>query len=208
MLHLVLAAMIVLLSFPSHAQGLGLPIAPLTLGLEPPALPLGNLALRGSGNTLNLSIERGLDGTAYDADAEPRAGGALVDWYPGLGGFRLSGGLRINGNSLEVTAQPAQAAGTGASSSASGPSGRLAGSADFNRFAPYLGVGWQGSAMGGRMLVGLDFGALYQGKPDVRLTSTGTGPADDVAREARAVEDELGGFRFLPVISLTFTYRF
>ncbi len=212
MLRLVLAALFVLFPYLGQAQGLGLLVSPLDLGLEAPPQPAGSLALRGGSNALNLSVERSIDGVPYEPEAELKSTGALVDWYPGLGGFRLSGGLRINGNSLDVTAQPTQASSMAGASSGPSQSGRLSGSADFNRFAPYLGVGWQGSAMGGRMLVGLDFGALYQGKPDVRLTSTDISPApglaDDLAREARAIEDELGGFRFLPVISLTFTYRF
>jgi hypothetical protein len=210
MRRLVLAAMIVLWPSLCHAQGLGVQVSTLGLGLEGQSAPVGALALRGAGNAMNLSVERNIDGIAYDAELDLRSAGALVDWYPGLGGFRLSGGVRVNGNSVDLTAQPSQTVNLGGATYTPSQVGRLSGSADFNRFAPYLGVGWQGAVMGGRMLVGLDFGALYQGKPDVRLTSSVATPglADDLVREARAIEDELGGLRFFPVVSLTFTYRF
>ena len=210
MLRLVLAAMFVLFATLAHAQGVGVQVSSLGLGVEAQTAPVGGLALRGGANALGFGIERSVEGIAYGADVELKSAGALVDWYPGLGGFRLSGGVRINGNSVDLTAQPVQSVNVGGTTYSPSQVGRLSGSADFNRFAPYLGVGWQGSVMGGRMLVGLDFGALYQGKPDVHLSSTAATPglADDLAREARAIEDELGGFRFYPVVSLTFTYRF
>jgi len=206
---LVLAAMIVLWPSLCLAQGLGLQVNTLGLGLEleGQSAPVGSLALR---NAMKLSPERNMDGIAYDAELDLRSAGALVDWYPGLGGFRVSGGVRVNGNSVDLTAQLSQTVNLGGTAYSPSQVGRLSGSADFNRFAPYLGVGWQGAVMGGRMLVGLDLGALYQGKPDVRLTSSIATPglADDLAREARVIEDELGGLRFFPVVSLTFTYRF
>lgn len=160
---------------------------------------------------LAVRPEHPMDGNSNsESDAKPI--GALVDWYPGLGGFRLSGGLRANNNSVDLGSTPAQTVSVGGSSYSPAQVGRLSGSVEFNRFAPYLGIGWQGAMMGGRMLIGLDFGALYQGKPDVQLTATGasTNPAlaDDLARESNAIADKYGGFKLSPVISLSFTYRF
>jgi hypothetical protein len=70
---------------------------------------------------------------------------------------------------------------------------------DFSRFTPNLGIGWHGKAAGGRMLIGLDFDALAQGRPDMRLVA---------GSPAAGTEDEPGAVRLYPVISLTFTYRF
>ncbi|MBC7908077.1 MAG: hypothetical protein H7Y60_15225 [Rhodospirillaceae bacterium] len=159
---------------------------------------------------LMVRPEHPVDGTRMEAESDPKPMGALVDWYPGLGGFRLSGGLRVNNNSVDLGANPTQPVNVGGTTYTPTQVGRLSGSVGFNRFAPYLGIGWQGAMMGGRMLIGLDFGALYQGKPDVQLTATGVSPglADDLARESNAIADKYSGFKLSPVISLSFTYRF
>lgn len=193
------------------AAGIGLQVSTLGLGIEA-QMPIGGLALRGGGNYLALSPERTIEGIRYDADIELKSIGALVDWYPGLGGLRLSGGVRLNGNSIDLAASPGQSVTIGGTTYSPAQVGQLSGAVDFNRFAPYLGIGWQGAVADGRMLIGLDFGALYQGRPDVRLSAGGAAAnpalAADLAREAADIENDLGAFRFFPVISLTFTYRF
>lgn len=184
----------------------------LGLGIEAQAPLAAGFGLRGGVNALNLSPERTIDGIRYEADVELKSAGAVIDWYPGVGGFRLSGGVRLNGNSADLAATPSQAVTVGGTVYAPGQVGRLSGNVDFNRFAPYLGIGWQGAMADGKVLIGLDFGALYQGRPDVRLSASGAAAnpalAADLAREEQAIESDLGVFRFHPVISLTFSYRF
>lgn len=166
-------------------------------------VPLGTLALR-SGFTPEISA----DVSEFDL----KSTSTLIDWYPSLGGFHLSGGLRVAANSIDLGASPALPVTVGGTSYTPAQVGRLSGSVEFNRFAPYLGIGWQGAMMGGRMLIGLDFGAMYQGNPDVRLSASGADAnpalADDLAHETNAIEEKYSGFRFSPVISLSFTYRF
>ncbi|HSV29772.1 MAG TPA: hypothetical protein VLL76_09430 [Candidatus Omnitrophota bacterium] len=93
---------------------------------------------------------------------------AVLDWYPGTSGFRVTGGRQNAGRR--------------------------------NGFAPYIGLGWQGSLLDGRVLIGLDFGALYQGRPDVRMLAH---------QEALAPEPEhQDDTPFKPFISLNLVYRF
>lgn len=72
---------------------------------------------------------------------------------------------------------------------------------------PYLGVGWQGAATDGRVLIGLGPDGLSQGrltlKPD---PGTQFPPALRFHREHEAggMEDS----RIVPAFSLIFTYRF
>lgn len=209
-------AVLLLAALPAYAvaepvAGMGLQVGTLGLGIEG-QVPWGGFGLRGGGNYLALSPERTIDGIRYDTDIELKSIGALVDWYPGLGGLRLSGGVRLNDNSVDLTATPGQSVTIGGTTYTPAQIGGLSGVIGFNRFAPYLGIGWQGAVADGRMLIGLDFGALYQGRPDVRLSagSAAANPAlaADLEREAASIENELGAFRFFPVISLTFTYRF
>lgn len=173
---------------------------PALAAAEPPG---GALAVR---NRLPLPAGFVFDESPAEGTAETMT--AVVDWYPGLGGLRLSGGLRVNGASFDLAAISASPLAAGGGVHPPGPGGRAAGTIEFNRFAPYLGIGWQGSMADGRVLIGLDFGALYQGRPDVRLTGGAPLNASALEREAAAIADELAGLRFSPVVSLTFTYRF
>lgn len=210
----VVVALAFLLPAAAHGEpvpAVGAQVSTLGLGVEA-QVPVGSFGLRGGVNALTLSPERTIDGVRYDADIELKSAGALIDWYPGFGGLRLSGGVRVNGNSVDLTATPNQTVNVGGTTYSPTQLGRLSGNVDFNRFAPYLGIGWQGAMANGRVLIGLDFGALYQGRPDVRLSATGAAAnpalATDIAREEQAIEHDLGPFRFYPVISLTFSYRF
>ena len=93
--------------------------------------------------------------------------------------------------------------------------GTLTGDLGFNEVAPYAGIGW-GNAVSkdGRWAFMVDVGVLFQGRPDVALASTGGTLSDDplrtdeLRREEANLEDDLGLFRFYPVISLGIAYRF
>ncbi|MGE5547536.1 MAG: hypothetical protein ACM33T_11600 [Solirubrobacterales bacterium] len=114
------------------------------------------------------------------AEQDRGRAGAVLDWYPGLGGLRVTGGFTPRpGDTPRLTAsQPGH-----------------------GKLLPYLGIGWQGSA--GQVLIGLDLGALYDGRPDVRL---GAAPSAAMPDLPGAFGD--GKREFLPTISLTFTMRF
>lgn len=68
------------------------------------------------------------------------------------------------------------------------------------RLVPYLGIGWQGNVMAGKVLIGLDMGALYDGRPELRMADGG--------RDTAAERPEPASILFHPAFSLTFTYRF
>ncbi|MEW5726355.1 MAG: hypothetical protein AB1918_00875 [Pseudomonadota bacterium] len=106
---------------------------------------------------------------------EERPAGTLLDWFPIAGGFRLTGGFRD----------------AEASDSRTGT------------FVPYLGIGWQGEVLDDSLLVGLDFGAFYRGRPELRVLSDGDdGPGTAYDRRTLAPS------RLEPVLSITFTYLF
>lgn len=69
------------------------------------------------------------------------------------------------------------------------------------KLAPYLGIGWQGAWLSNKVLIGLDMGALYDGRPELRMADTGRSVA-------AADPGGLDTSRFHPAFSLTFTYRF
>lgn len=156
------------------------------------------------------------DRVNYDADLKLFSGLATIDWYPFLGGFRLSAGLLANGNEIDVIGRPT----AGATFNINGTIfnaadvGSLTGNVDFNSVAPYLGIGWGNPfSPGGNWSFNLDLGVAFQGSPNVTLTANGPLANDPVLRanleaERRDLENEIEDFEYYPVVSLGITYRF
>lgn len=159
----------------------------------------------------------------YDGKASLRTATALLDWHPGGGGFRLSGGLvynftEVTGHSLppasgiyDIGGVPVPAA----------ILGTLDASVDFDPIAPYAGFGWgrpprSGSGFG----FTVDLGVIFQGKGEVTLTPNipANSPLNSpVAREALQIllereeddlEEDIADYDLYPVVSVGFSYRF
>jgi hypothetical protein len=164
-------------------------------------------------------------GNRYDAAASLRNGRALLDWYPAPGrggGFRLSGGLVIDDNHITGDSVP-PASGVYNIGGVPVPAallGKLHGKIDFNRAAPYLGIGWGSSPSGHGFGASLDLGAFYQGRPHVTLTPEipAGSPLNDpvarrlldaaIAREEGRVQSRVDSYRVYPVLAVGLSYRF
>lgn len=92
----------------------------------------------------------------------------------GGGGFRISAGGGWDDNTLKVSApvselvrryRPELAPLVPASA------GTIHGEATGSSFAPYLGLGWGSAGRGGRWGLSFDLGVIYQGSPEVDLTT-------------------------------------
>jgi hypothetical protein len=211
-----------------------------------PSSAFAEVGIAGTAGTLGLGIELTVGGTGpfqgrfglhgydytdrreasgieYDGKAELRTATALLDWHPGGGGFRLSGGLvyndtEITGNSLPprsgiyvIGGVPIPAA----------ILGTLDASIEFEPVVPYAGLGWgRPPRAGGGLGFSLDLGVVFQGKGEVTLTPNL--PADSplntpVAREALQIliereeselEEDIADYDLYPVVSLGISYRF
>jgi hypothetical protein len=188
-------------------------ISTLGLGLEAGVRLNEFVGIRGGGNWFGLDFDREIDDVDYDIDATIGSIGALVDLHPFGGGFRLSGGLRLNFTNADLTGRPTTDIEIGDDVFAADEVGTLEGEADVDRVAPYLGIGYAGTLAPGLSL-GFDLGVMYQGSPDVELDSVGGVLSDDAALEAALadeeedIEDDLEDFKFYPVIGLALLYRF
>lgn len=172
---------------------------------------LGYLGYNYKGSTRDMQYDLDLKANTYDA---------LLDWYPQKGSsFRITGGVAYNGNKIDVRARP-NASGTYSIQGRlydAASVGSVTGKVDFNKFAPYLGIGW------GRKLkdekgwsFSTDLGVMFQGSPKTSLASTGcTAPAavcnqfaSDVARENAALSEEVRKFKVYPVLRIGLSYKF
>jgi hypothetical protein len=170
----------------------------------------GYLSHRFDGNT--SSIDYNINGKLKSADA-------LLDWFPFAGrGFRLSAGAVYDANQFEVTGKPL--AGryliNGVNYTATDV-GVLSGTVDYNKFAPYLGIGYGNAPAASGWGFAIDLGAYYQGKGSSRLNSVGCKAmamicqaiARDVAVEENRLADQVSDVpKVYPVLRLSLGYRF
>jgi hypothetical protein len=90
--------------------------------------------------------------------------------------------------------------------------GTLRSLTSFDSTAPYAGIGFD-FGLFGKVGMNLDLGVLFQGDPDVTLTSDGELADEPVFIEALEserveLEDEVDEFKLYPVASLTFNVQF
>ncbi len=151
----------------------------------------------------------------YDVDLDLNTVAVLANFHPFAGSFRITGGVMINSNELDMTANP-DALGNyninGIDYSVA-QVGILKAGVDFKRIAPYAGIGFGHSASSGLGFT-LDVGVLLQGNPNVDLTSTGGSLSNDagflaeLALEEANAEDDIKEFTLYPVVSAGLNFRF
>ena len=163
-------------------------------------------------------------GVRYDATLELRNALLLADFHPGGGGFRVSAGGGWDDNRLKVSAPVSELVRRYRPELAPlipANSGTIHGEATGSSFAPYLGLGWGGAGGGrggGRGGITFDVGVLYQGSPQVDLTTdlNVVSPVPGVLRsvldaataeEEQRLERELEDYKYYPVVALGIVFR-
>lgn len=189
-------------------------VSTLGLGLEGGARINESFGLRLGGNWLGFDYD-GVEGDVdYDADVTLASLGALVDYHPFQGGFRVSGGLRFNFNQADLDGTPTDDIDIGNETFSPDEVGTLTGDAGFNVLAPYLGIGYGATLLKGALSIGFDVGVMYQGQADVDLDAESGLLSDDAVLQANLaieedeVEDDLEDFVVYPVVGLAVIYRF
>lgn len=155
----------------------------------------------------------------YTVSAKLRTVDALLDYFPSAGAFRLTGGLIYNGNKGDLIARPRGGTsytfnGTTYSVSAVGD---IHGDVEFNKIAPYLGIGYGNAARkDGGWSFAADLGVMFQGTPEVTLrssdcragTDTCSQLATDLAAENAEWREKAEDYRFYPVLRVGLAYKF
>lgn len=213
--------------------------APLLLaGIALPA-QAGDWSLGATASTLGLGVEVGYgfndrfgvrlggyafsiddsgeeEGIRYDGDLDLSNIGAYLDFHPFAGAFRLSAGWFATDNGVDVVGKPG-AGGTydiGGVSFTAAEVGTLRGTVDMGSSAPFLGLGWAWGKADQGLSWSFDLGVLFQGSPDIALTSTGGTLSDEpalqdaIATEEAELTDDIDQYDLYPVVSLGVSYRF
>ena len=211
----VVAASAFLFAGAAFAQQTSVGVSAGTPGL---GLELGydlneTFGLRANGNWFSLSKDVQSNDVNYDGKLKLFSMGLLGDFYMFDSGFRLTGGAYYNNNHVNINATPTGTVNIGGTSYAPGQIGTLRGRVDYNEFTPYAGLGYTSNRTEPGLSLVFDAGVMFQGRPDVTLTSTGPGAgsptfAADIERERREIADDIKWTRFYPAVRVGLAYRF
>lgn len=205
-----------LLAAPALAAtvGVGASIGTLGLGLSltvpiVPRLLDGRMIVNGG----QITTYRTTDGLDYRARARFRNAALLADYYPFHGHFHLTGGVYYDDNRVNLTAIPVN--GTYTLNGFSVPAsqvGPVTGVVSYNRFAPYLGLGWSnGARRRPGFAFGVDLGVMWD-RPTTTLTAPGAASNPQLAAELASVQAQIEAnanrLKAYPVASLALGYRF
>ena len=196
-----------------HNFGVGVKAGTLGIGVEGTWRPLPYVDLRLGANQYDYKDSGMYGGVNYDAEFN------LDNYYVTgnlrlpLSPFRLSGGLYSNGNEFNaVSGDNGAIVFIGGDPYPSGAVGTVSAGAAFDSTSPYVGVGFDFTVLGKVGLI-LDFGVLWQGPPQISMSTDGllTGnPMFEASLDAERakLEDDLSNYKAWPVVSLGFVFNF
>lgn len=203
------AALLALAASPAAAQAaepgkrsVGLGVSTLGATVEGTYRITDAFGLRIPAGYLRGSYTDDDDGIDYDLDLTLGGVGILGDYYPGLGGLRLSGGAFYTAIHADGDAR-----GDGTIGETDYIGVDLDVDVDAkNRLMPALALGYD-AGIGSRWMISADLGAMYTGGVDATLRDrTGQVSQDDLAAEGRDIEDDAPDF--YPYVKLTVAFRF
>ena len=211
---LILAAILSALTLPAYADPtVNGKISTLGLGAEAVFSMTKSVDARIGLNTFKYGLNKtttssnGLT-TNFNADLNLQNLQAMADWHPSEGSFRVSGGIVYNNNNFTMTAQPSAGnISIGGVNYAVQAGQSVNATVDFNKVAPYLGIGWGRTPKNTGLSFTSDIGIMYQGSPNGNVTTNiaGVAPAD-VSKANADLKDALKSFNIYPVLSIGVGY--
>jgi len=186
-------------------------------------------------NRLDVDFEREFSGIEYDVDLDLQSYGLILDLHPFAGSLRFSAGAMLNDNSIAASATTRNRT---VNIGSNNYTGNLSVDAVFDDFAPYAGFGWgAGRSRGwrfhfdigalyqrnpelkisGAAITAGSMGSLcsftVNAGGDAQVTPScpdllRSALQDDLQTEFNELKDDARGFKWYPVISLGFEYRF
>lgn len=222
---------------PRHATGgeagligVGVRLSTLGAGAEVAFSLNQKLNVRGGFNIFQYNRGFNHDGITYKGQLHLRSGEAHLDWYPFGHGFHLSPGLLFyNGNGATATANvPGGSTFTlGGTIYSSDPTNPIAGTGklDFVKAAPTVMFGFGNLVPQNRHFTfNSEMGVVFQGSARTKLNLTGNACAPNgtncvnaatnptvqanILAEQTKLNNKLSPFKYYPVISIGFGYRF
>jgi hypothetical protein len=193
-------------------NSIALKVGALGLGLEYSRSFGDRLAVRGAVYGAEIGFDGDEGDIEYESDLIWDSFSLGVDFHPGEGPFRLTGGYLNNDNRIEASSTPITSEEIGDSDYTAAQIGTLNGLVTFDESAAFGGVGWDWSRNGG-FGVSLDLGVVSQGSPIAELSATGSAASNvgfqqDLENEERQIEEDLEDLDLVPYLTLGFAFRF
>jgi hypothetical protein len=154
----------------------------------------------------------------YNGDIDFKSASIIANYHPWSNGFRLRAGAYYNNNKINLTANSSTGDLTIGGTAFTGADITLNGNLSFQKFAPYVGIGYGSEPFGDNNLsFDLDIGVM---RSPVRAQLNGTctvgvGAATvcntfntELVNEQRALTKDTDDLDLYPVISLGLLYRF
>ncbi len=192
--------------------GIGVKVGTLGLGVEGTWRPLPYMDVRVGANNYDYDDDGSQAGVNYDATLNLDTLYATANFRFPLSPFRVTAGVYSNGNELNMVSADSLTFDIGGTTYTSAEVGTLASKTSFSDSAPYVGVGYDFSLLG-KVGLNLDFGVLWQGDPEVTLTSDGLLASDPqfqaaLETERRELQNEVKDYKAWPVVTLGFVFNF
>lgn len=194
-------------------------VSTLGAGLEYSTDINSSFGVRTGFNTYSLSKSLTESNVNYDATVDLRTYSLIFDYHPFENGFKLSAGAMYNGNKADVTANPSLNTITfNDVTYSSSDVGSVKGNVEFNKVAPYLGIGYNSAkTKKSGFSFSTEVGAMFQGKPKATLTAEYGAAVNPVLRdqinadlkaEEAQLNSELSEFKIYPVVAIGIGYKF
>lgn len=220
MKHAILVAGIATLCFaaPATAQEPDGETSHLNFGVTAGSLGIGpeigyrisrNIGVRASATFLGISRGYDSDDVQYHGKVRLQSFGAMLDLFPFGGAFRLSGGLRVGGNRIQVDATPTGETDIGNGSYSPAQIGTLTARAKPARVAPAFTIG-TGGGTGKGFFIGAEGGVLLQGRFRVTdfTASGGAVSKADLDMERASLQQDIDALKIWPIAQIKLGYRF
>lgn len=192
------------------AQGFGIGGRAGTLGFgAEAALGLSNgLVIRGGLGSFIFEFNGEYEGVEYTVKPPAMMGTLGIDFYPGVGPFRLMAGIMVRDGDVELeSGDLSQGGPVEIGDNEYTEAGTLKGTLSSRSTAPYVGVGF-GHHTQGDFGFFADFGVALVGEADVSVTADGPiasvpGFQEDLDKHTQEIEDEAASYlKFWPIISV------
>ncbi len=162
--------------------------------------------LRGGLNLYDYGFTLDVDNTSVDAVLALQSIPLLLDYHPFSTGFRISVGAMINGNTVDLSANPDEMLVLNGIPFAVDS---MEGEITFNKFAPYIGVGFGNAVLeGSAWQFTCDFGLMFHGTPKATATAISTNPLlqnlldVELNEEVESFNSDISGYTIWPVFSV------
>lgn len=194
---------------------IGLKAGTLGYGAEASWRPIGWLDVRAGANFFDYDDIGSQAGINYDATLALDTYYLTGNFRFPLSPFRVTAGAFANNNEVRMVSQAMPSYEVGNTLGyLPAEVGTLQTVASFDGVSPYVGAGFDFTLMD-RLGLSLDFGVLWQGEPEVTLTSDGllalvddAGFLADLEAERLQLADEVKDLKAYPVISIGFHFNF